>query len=290
MTAFTAPIVSFEFFPPKTEALEQSLWHTVEALAAFRPHFVSVTYGAGGTTRARTHEIVTKLQSARHLNAAAHLTCVGAPRAEIDEIAESYWKAGIRHIVALRGDPSEGVGARYQPYSGGYAYAADLVEGLLKIAPFELSVGAYPEVHPEASSAEADLDNLKRKLDCGATRAISQFFFDNAAYFGFIERARKAGITAPIVPGILPITNFARAVEFAGKCGASIPAAYHQIFAGFDEKPLDERRQISETVAAEQCLALQAAGETQFHFYTLNRAELVQALCRHLGVKEEVVV
>lgn len=284
MPEIAPPTISFEFFPPKTEELEQSLWHTVDCLAPFAPSFVSVTYGAGGTTRERTHKIVTTLQKRCALNAAAHLTCVGADQAEIDSIAQSYWDSGIRHLVALRGDPSSGVGTAYQPHPGGYAYAEDLVKGLLRLAPFELSVGAYPEMHPEAASPIADLDSLKRKIDAGATRAITQFFFDNDAYLRFLELAQAAGISVPIVPGILPITHFARTLEFAQKCGASVPAAYHTAFADFDSKPLDERRRIAEDIAAQQCLALQTAGITHFHFYTLNRAELVEALCRHLGL------
>ena len=285
MTSGT-PSVSFEFFPPKTEKMEQSLWQAIQRLAPLGPSFVSVTYGAGGSTRERTHNTVTRIQKETGI-AAAHFTCVGATRDEIDAIARTYWDAGIRHLVALRGDPPEtdgGVGARYVPHAGGYAYAADLVEGMRKVADFEISVAAYPESHPEAPSAQFDLDNLKRKVDAGATRAITQFFFDNDAYFRFLDRCAAAGITVPIVPGILPITNFARAVEFAGKCGASMPKRLAETFDGLDSDP-ETRQLVAATVAAEQCQALQARGIKDFHFYTLNRSDLTVAICRMLGVK-----
>lgn len=281
------PSVSFEFFPPKTEKMEQSLWQAIQRLAPLGPSFVSVTYGAGGSTRERTHNTVTRIQKETGIAAAAHFTCVGATRDEIDAIARTYWDAGIRHLVALRGDPPEtdgGVGARYVPHPGGYAYAADLVEGMRKVADFEISVAAYPETHPEAPSAQFDLDNLKRKVDAGATRAITQFFFDNDAYFRFLDRCAAAGITVPIVPGILPITNFARAVEFAGKCGASMPKRLAETFDGLDADP-ETRQLVAATVAAEQCQALQARGIEDFHFYTLNRSDLTVAICRMLGVK-----
>jgi methylenetetrahydrofolate reductase (NADPH) len=280
MTA--VPAFSFEFFPPKTEALEQSLWQAVGQLAALKPAFVSVTYGAGGSTRARTHEIVTHLQERHGLAAAAHLTCVGATREEIDEIARSYWEAGIRHLVALRGDPPAG-STGYAPTPGGYAYAADLVEGLKRVAPFEISVAAYPETHPEAISPEADLENLKRKVEAGAVRAITQFFFDTDAFFRFRDKAVKAGIKVPVIPGILPVSNFARAVDFARRCGTSVPDSIHTLFRDFDTLPTLVRQKLAEDVAVEQCLALKAGGVEQFHFYTLNRAELVTAICGHLG-------
>src|SRR5688500_14929595 len=216
--------VSFEFFPPKTEKMEQTLWQAVHKLAPLQPEFVSVTSGAGGSTRARAHSTVCRLQKETGLRAAAHLTCVGATREEIDAIARTYWDSGIRHIVALRGDPPTGVGTAYEPYPGGYAYAADLVEGLKRVADFEISVAAYPESHHQATRRQAAPDNLKRKIDAGATRAITQFFFDSDAYLRFVERAAAAGITVPIVPGILPITNFTRAIEFSASCGATIPA------------------------------------------------------------------
>ena len=281
------PSVSFEFFPPKTEKMEQSLWQAIQRLAPLGPSFVSVTYGAGGSTRERTHNTVTRIQKETGIPAAAHFTCVGATRDEIDAIARTYWDAGIRHLVALRGDPPEtegGVGGRYVPHPGGYAYAADLVAGMRKVADFEISVAAYPETHPEAPSAQFDLDNLKRKVDAGATRAITQFFFDNDAYFRFLDRCAAAGITVPIVPGILPITNFARAVEFAGKCGAAMPKRYAETFEGLDSDP-ETRHLVAATMAAEQCQALQAQGIKDFHFYTLNRSDLTVAICRMLGVK-----
>lgn len=283
----TAPSVSFEFFPPKTEKMEQSLWQAIQRLAPLAPAFVSVTYGAGGSTRERTHATVCRIQSETGIPAAAHLTCVGATRDEIDAIARTYWNAGIRHIVALRGDPPEaagGLGGAYAPHPGGYAYAADLVAGLKAVADFEISVAAYPEAHPDAPSAAFDLDNLKRKVDAGATRGITQFFFDNDKYLRFRDRCAAAGIPAPIVPGILPITNYARAVEFAGKCNATIPAKLAETFEGLDADP-ETRHLVAATVAAEQCQALQAEGVDAFHFYTLNRSDLTTAICRMLGVR-----
>ena len=279
----TRPTISFEFFPPKTAEVEKGLWHAVDILGPLGPKFVSVTYGAGGSTRARTHEIVTRLQQDKGLVAAAHLTCIGSTREEIAEIAETYWQAGIKHIVALRGDPPGGMDAPYTPTPGGYAYAADLVAGLRAQHPFEISVGAYPEKHPAAASAQADLDALKRKVDAGAHRAITQFFFDNDAFFRFRDAAMKAGVTVPIIPGILPISNFAKAQEFASKCGASMPPAYAQLFEGHDEAPVYVRQQTAIEVAGEQCVELRAGGVEHFHFYTLNRAELVAGICAQLG-------
>jgi methylenetetrahydrofolate reductase (NADPH) len=276
--------VSFEFFPPKTEKMEQTLWQAVHKLAPLQPEFVSVTYGAGGTTRERTHATVCRLQKETGIQAAAHLTCVGATREEIDTIAKTYWDSGIRHIVALRGDPPTGVGTAYEPHPGGYAYAADLVAGLKRAADFEISVAAYPESHPQATSPADDLDNLKRKIDAGATRAITQFFFDVTAYLRFVERAAAAGITVPIVPGILPITNFTRAIEFAGSCGAAIPPWMADLFAGLDNDP-ETRQLVAATVAVEQCRQLHAEGIQNFHFYTLNRAELTVGICHMLGVR-----
>ncbi len=278
--------VSFEFFPPKTEKMQQSLWECVTRLAPLAPRFVSVTYGAGGGTRERTHETVVRIARETALKPAAHLTCVGASRAEVDEVARHYWDEGIRHIVALRGDPPEGQG-RYQPHSEGYAYAVDLVGGLKRIADFEISVAAYPETHPEATNAEADLDNLKRKIDAGATRAITQYFFDVEVYFRFRDRARAAGITVPIVPGILPVTNFAQVQKFSAACGASVPVWMADLFAGLDGDP-DTRRMVAATVAAEQCRALVAAEVDELHFYTLNRADLTYAICHILGVRPAV--
>ena len=279
--------VSFEFFPPKTEKMEESLWQAVRRLEPMAPRFVSVTYGAGGTTRERTHATVARLRAETSLEPAAHLTCVGATRAEVDEVARQYWAAGVRHIVALRGDAPagpDGTFAPYAPHPGGYAYAADLVAGLKKVADFEISVAAYPEMHPTATSAEADLDNLKKKVDAGATRAITQYFFDPAVYLRFVEKARKAGISVPIVPGILPVTNFAQVVKFSKACGTAVPPWLARLFEDLDEDP-DTRRLVAATVAARQCLALENAGVKEFHFYTLNRADLVYAICHILGLR-----
>ena len=290
-TSTHPPSVSFEFFPPKTEKMERSLWEAVLRLAPLAPDFVSVTYGAGGSTRERTHATVARIQSEAGLIAAAHLTCVGASREEINDIARSYWQAGIRHIVALRGDPpasadgSGGLGGGgYRPHPDGYAYAVDLVEGLRSVADFEISVAAYPEGHPEAVSLEADLDNLKRKIDAGATRAISQFFFDTDKFPRFLERAQRAGITVPIIPGILPITNFTRTVDMAGKCGASIPSWFADVFDGLDNDP-ETRQMVAANVAVRQCQQLRRHGVHEFHFYTLNRADLTVAICHMLGVR-----
>ena len=275
--------VSFEFFPPKTEEAERALWACVQRLAPVRPAFVSVTYGAGGSTRERTHATVGRIRRETDLEPAAHLTCVGATRAEVDAIAKRYWAEGIRHIVALRGDPSDMAGA-YRPHAEGYAYAADLVAGLKRIADFEISVAAYPETHPQAKSPQADLDNLKRKVDAGASRAITQFFFDTDVYFRFVDRARAAGIHVPIVPGILPVTNFTRVRDFARACGAAVPAWLADLFEGLDRDP-DTRKLVAASVAAEQCRLLFAGGVREFHFYTLNRADLVYAICHILGVR-----
>ncbi len=281
--------VSFEFFPPKTEEAERQLWTCVQRLAPLRPAFVSVTYGAGGSTRERTHATVLRIRRETALEPAAHLTCVGATRAEVDAIATRYWNEGVRHIVALRGDPIEGNGNgtnfhHYEPPPGGYAYAADLVAGLKRVADFEISVAAYPEVHPQAASARADLDNLKRKIDAGAGRAITQFFFEADVYFRFVDKTRAAGIDVPIVPGILPVTNFTRVREFARVCGATVPAWLADLFEGLDADP-ETRKLVAATVAAEQCRQLYAGGVREFHFYTLNRADLVYAICHILGVR-----
>jgi len=280
--------VSFEFFPPKTEKMEAQLWSAIERLAPLGPRFVSVTYGAGGSTRERTHATVERIRRETNLEPAAHLTCVGASRAEIDEVARRYHEAGIHHIVALRGDPLDGE-TEYRPHPDGYPHAVDLVAGLTRIANFEISVAAYSEVHPEALNAAADLDNLKRKIDAGATRAITQFFFDNADYLRFIEKARAAGITLPIVPGILPVTNFNTVARFASACGANIPAWLASQFEGLDDDP-ETRKLVAASVAAEQCRSLQAAGIEEFHFYTLNRADLTYAICRVLGLRPEAGV
>ena len=276
--------VSFEFFPPKTAQMEEKLWESLLLLAPLQPAFVSVTYGAGGSTRDRTHATVKRILQETTLTPAAHLTCVGATRDEIDAVAESYWESGVRHIVALRGDLPEAGSRRYTPYPGGYAYAADLVAGLKRIGDFEISVAAYPETHPEATSSEADLDNLKRKLDAGATRAITQFFFEVDVYLRFLERARGAGISVPIVPGILPVTNYTQMKRFATMCGAKVPDWLASLFEGSDENP-ELRALLAASIAAEQCRLLRAAGVEEFHFYTLNRAKLTLAICHILGLR-----
>ena len=274
---------SFEFFPPKTEKMEIKLWDAVQELAPLEPSFVSVTYGAGGSTRERTHNTVARIIREAHLPAAAHLTCVAASKDEIREVAEQYWEAGVRHIVALRGDAGE-PGAPFEPHPQGYRNAAELVAGLKGIADFEISVAAYPETHPDADCPQADLDNLKRKLDAGATRAISQFFFSADTFFRFRDEAAKNGIEAPILPGILPVTNVAQARKFAGACGAQIPQWMDGLFEGLDERPA-ARQLVAATVAAELCRRLYAGGVRNFHFYTLNRADLAYAICHMLGMR-----
>jgi methylenetetrahydrofolate reductase (NADPH) len=277
-----APALSFEFFPPRTEALEQQLWTCVRRLEPLAPRFVSVTYGAGGSTQARTHATVARLVRETTLTPAAHLTCVGASRGDVNEVACRYWEAGVRHVVALRGD-APGGGA-YVPHPDGYAYAADLVAGLRRIADFEVSVAAYPETHPAAASPEADLDNLRRKLDAGASRAITQYFFDGEVYLRFLDRCLAAGITAPIVPGIMPVSNFAQAAKFSAMCGASVPDWLAHMFDGTENDP-ETRRMVAVVVAAEQVRLLQANGIDEFHFYTLNRPDLVYAIAHILGVR-----
>ena len=275
--------VSFEFFPPADAQMEQTLWHSVERLAPLNPRFVSVTYGADGSTRARTHRVVSRIQQETELTGAPHLTCIGAPRAQIEEIARGYWDEGVRHLVALRGDAPQGTSAYTMP-ADGFACAAQLVAALARLAPFDISVAAYPEVHPEAASPAADLDNLKRKIDAGATRAITQFFYDTQVFLRFRERCVRAGIQAPIVPGILPITRFAQVCRFAARCGASIPAWLHERFDGLDEDA-ETRRLIAASVAISQVEDLRAHGVSEFHFYTLNRAELTYAICHALGLR-----
>jgi methylenetetrahydrofolate reductase (NADPH) len=276
--------VSFEFFPPKTEEMEQTLWASVARLAPLKPNFVSVTYGAGGSTRERTHATIVRILGETSLKPAAHLTCVAATREEIDTVARGYWDAGVRHIVALRGDPPEGAGKRYVPHPGGYAYTTDLITGLKKIGDFEISVSAYPEKHPDSPSIEAELDVLARKVDAGATRAMTQFFFDNAVYFRFLDKARARGISVPIVPGILPVQNFKQARNFAERCGTSMPSWIARRFDGLDDDPAT-RKLIAAAVAAEQVLDLVDKGVREFHFYTLNRADLVYATCHLLGLR-----
>lgn len=278
--------VSFEFFPPKTDAMEERFWDSVHKLAPLSPRFVSVTYGAGGTTRERTLRMVSQIQSQTGVNSAAHLTCVGASRADVDEVVRGYREAGISRIVALRGDPPEGVGHPFVPHPEGYRSAAELVAGIRRIGDFDISVAAYPEKHPQSPDWGTDIDNLKRKLDAGATRAITQMFFENDDYFRFIDRARAAGITAPIVPGIQPIHSFKQISGFASRCGASIPTWLAARFDGLEEDP-DTHALVASAVAAEQVLELVDEGVTEFHFYTLNRSNLVLALARLLGVRPD---
>ena len=277
-----APALSFEFMPPKTDAMETQLWQCIDRLAPLAPRFVSVTYGAGGSTQARTHATVSRIASETSLTPAAHLTCVGASRGEIDDIARGYWDVGVRHIVALRGDVPGG--GAYVPHPEGYAYASDLVAGLARVAAFEISVAAYPQVHPSAVNPLADLDNLKRKLDAGATRAITNYFFETDVFLRFLDLCLAAGITAPIVPGILPVTNFAQAKRFSELSGVSLPAWLGHMFEETDEDP-DLRRMIAAIVAAEQVRLLQANGIDEFHVYTLNRPELTHAIAHILGVR-----
>jgi methylenetetrahydrofolate reductase (NADH) len=277
--------VSFEFFPPKTEAMEEKLWQSIERLAPLAPSFVSVTYGAGGSTRERTHATVARILKETRLQPAAHLTCVAATRDEVDAVVRDYARAGVRHIVALRGDPAGGVGTAYEPHPGGYANGAELAAGIRRISgDFEISVAAYPEKHPESPSIAADIDMLKRKVDAGAGRAITQFFFDNDLYEAYVERVRAAGVDIPIVPGIVPVHNFAQVARFAAGCGASVPAWLAQRFEGLDEDPAT-RQLVAAAVAAEQVLDLVDRGVTDFHFYTMNRADLVYAICHLLGMR-----
>jgi methylenetetrahydrofolate reductase (NADPH) len=278
--------VSFEFFPPKTPEMETTLWASVERLAPLSPNFVSVTYGAGGSTRERTHNTVARIVRETPLRPAAHLTCVAATKDEVDEVVRSYWDAGVRHIVALRGDPVAGIGAKYEPHPGGYEQTCDLVAGIKRVGGFEVSVSAYPEKHPEAASLDADIDALKRKVDCGADRAITQFFFDNDVYLRYVDTVRSRGIDIPVVPGILPVQNFKQAANFAKRAGASVPEWLAARFEGLDED-VETRRLIAAAVAAEQVLDLVDRGVTEFHFYTMNRADLVYAVCHLLGLRPQ---
>ena len=276
--------VSFEFFPPKSDKMEQQLWSSVERLAPLAPEFVSVTYGAGGSTRERTHATVSRILKETPLRPAAHLTCVNASKEEVDEVAREYWDAGVRHIVALRGDPPDGVGSKYQPHPGGYANAAELVAGLKKIGAFEVSVAGYPEKHPESQTHQADIDNLKAKVDAGADRVITQFGFDNAHYMRFLERARAAGIWIPIIPGLVPIHNFRQVAGFAVRAGATVPAWMARRFEGIEDDPATTHL-VAAAVATEQAMDLVDEGVKSFHFYTLNRADLVYAICHLLGLR-----
>jgi methylenetetrahydrofolate reductase (NADPH) len=273
--------ISFEFFPPKTEKSEEQLWEAIVTLEPLAPRFVSVTYGAGGSTRERTHNTVARIAKETTIPAAAHLTCVDASRDEIAEIAHAYWEAGVRHIVALRGDPPN-AGAKFEPHPDGYASAAELVEGLCKLHPFEISVSAYPETHPEALSAAKDIDFLKRKLDAGASRAITQFFYEPETFFRFRDAVAAAGINPEIVPGIMPVTNFAGIQRMAKMTGTGVPAWMEHLFNGLDDHP-PARQLVAATIAAEMCRRLYAGGVRHFHFYTLNRAELSYAICHLLG-------
>ncbi len=278
--------VSFEFFPPKTEEMERTLWDSITRLAPLRPSFVSVTYGAGGSTRERTHSTVKRIIAETALVPAAHLTCVAAACDEVDAVVRDYCAAGVRHIVALRGDPIGGPGDRYAPHPGGYRNAADLVAGIKRRADVEVSVSAYPEKHPDSPTVEADLDMLAAKVDAGAARAITQFFFENDLYFAYLDRVRRRGIEVPIVPGILPVQNFKQTKNFAARCGASVPDWLAQRFDGLDDDPAT-RKLIAAAVAAEQVLDLVDRGITDFHFYTMNRADLVYAVCHLLGLRPQ---
>jgi methylenetetrahydrofolate reductase (NADPH) len=275
--------LTFEFFPPATQKMEETLWKSIQRLSPLEPRFVSVTYGADGSTRQRTHAAVERIAAETNLTPAPHLTCIGASRGEIDDIARAYWDMGVRHIVALRGDPPADAAA-YVPHAGGYAYASDLVAGLRNIADFDISVAAYPEVHPEAPSAEFDLDNLRRKLDAGASRAITQFFFDTEVYLRFRDRCAAASIDSMIVPGILPITRFPQLQRFAERCGASVPRWLHERFDGLEDDAAT-RQMIAASIAIDQARLLRAEGINEFHFYTLNRSELTYAICHALGVR-----
>ena len=277
------PNISFEFFPPKTEEMERSLWDVIERLAPLTPNFVSVTYGAGGSTRERTHATIARILNETDLVPAAHLTCVEATKAEIDAVAEEYWHAGVRHIVALRGDPPR-AGERYATHPGGYENAADLVAGLRKLHPFEISVAAYPECHPDSRDAAADIENLKRKFDAGASRAITQFFHEAETFFRYRDAVARAGIHAEIVPGIMPVMNFASVQRMSAMCGTAVPQWMGRLFEGLDDHPA-ARQLVSATIAAELCRRLYAGDVRQFHFYTLNRAELSYAICHLLGIR-----
>ena len=281
--------VSFEFSPPKSPEAEETLWRCIRRLEPLDPTFVSVTYGAGGSTRERTHRTVVRMLNETRLRPAAHLTCVEASREEVDQVVRDYWAAGIRHIVALRGDPPGAIGGAYTVREDGYANATELTRAIGAIAPFEVSVGLYPQIHPESPSADHDIDVLKAKVDAGATRAITQFFFDVDAFLRFMDRVRAAGVTIPISPGIMPVSNFKGVRKMAGPCGIEVPGWLGNLFDGLDDDP-ETRKLIAASVAAETCAKLEEEGFTDFHFYTLNRADLVYAICRVLGVREQTAV
>ena len=276
--------VSFEFFPPKTEAMEETLWKSIERLAPLGPSFVSVTYGAGGSTRERTHATVSRILKETSLTPAAHLTCVAATRDEVNDVVRAYRGAGVRHIVALRGDPVAGIGTAVAPHPGGYESSADLVVGIKAVSDFEVSVGVYPEKHPESASLDHDIDMLKRKVDVGADRAITQFFFDNDKFEAYVEKVRAAGLDIPVVPGIVPVHNFTQVARFAERAGASVPDWLARRFEGLDDDA-PTRQLVAAAVAAEQVLDLVDRGVTDFHFYTMNRADLVYAICHLLGMR-----
>ena len=283
----SAPKVSFEFFPPKSPEMEQKLWDSVRRLEPLRPDYVSVTYGAGGSTRERTHDIVRKMAAETSLKPAGHITCVAATKPEIDQVLKDYWDAGVKRMVALRGDPTAGIGTKYAPHPGGYAYANDLITGARKIADFDISVGCYPEVHPDAASLKSEVENLKRKFDAGATRAITQFFFYPDVYFKFLDAARDAGIDQPIVPGIMLQSNFKGLKRMADLCGTAIPSRIAELYEGLDNDA-ETRDLVTAHIAAELCNRLAEQGVDHFHFYTMNRAGLSLSTCRLLGIKPEV--
>lgn len=280
------PRVSFEFFPPKSEKLEENLWAAIRKLEQLRPTFVSVTYGAGGSTRDRTHRTVSRILNETSLQPAAHLTCVAASKDEVNDVLRGYWEAGVRHIVALRGDPPDGAGGKYAPHPQGYAYAADLVAGARAIAPFEVSVACYADRHPDSPTWDAEIDNLKRKIDAGATRAITNFFVDAESFLRLRDRVAKAGIEAPVVPGVMPVSNFTGFKKMAAVGGVAVPQWFADIFEGLDDDP-DTRLLVAAATTGELCARLAAEGVEDFHFYTLNRAELTIAICRMLGVKAQ---
>ncbi|MBO6509313.1 MAG: methylenetetrahydrofolate reductase [NAD(P)H] [Roseibium sp.] len=283
----TPPITaSFEFFPPKSDKMAETLWNTVQRLAPLNPSFVSVTYGAGGSTRERTHKTVERILKETDLAPAAHLTCVGASQEEIDGIVKDYWDLGVRSLVALRGDPLEGIGTRYTPHNNGYPYASDLVAGIKKIANFDISVSGYPEKHPESGSWQSEIDNLKRKVDAGADRIITQYFFDNDLFDAYLDRIAAAGINVPVVPGILPIHNFEQTMVFSAKCGTSIPQWVARRFSGLNHDP-ETRKLVGVSIACEQVMDLVDRGINDFHFYTMNRAELTFAICHMLGMGQD---
>lgn len=276
--------ISFEFFPPKTDKMQDNLWTSIKKLETLVPDFVSVTYGAGGSTRERTHETVAKIVNRTNINAAAHLTCVGASKGEIDDIARAYWDVGVRHIVALRGDPTDGIGAGYIPTPNGYAYSNDLIAGLRNVAPFDISVSAYPERHPESQNWDVEIDNLKRKIDAGATRAITQFFFEADTFLRFQDKATDAGINIPIIPGLMLQPNYKGIKRMSEMCKINVPNWYHDLFAGLDDDPAT-RQLLAASTAAKLARSLQKRGVRHFHFYTLNKADLAFMVCKILGVQ-----